>query len=133
MANNKGPINNELNFMCNDCNKQFKTYTNYRLHIKIHTNPIQCKYCDKKFSHESSNYKIHLATHTKDLNYSCEICNKKFISKTILTRHILTNHPESIDRSDYNVYSSLPKNYKQSSTVNSMEVLLQAVQHVENQ
>ncbi len=135
MAHNyQEPVNNEDTFTCDACDKKFKTLHNLRTHTRLHTNPIQCQYCDKQFSHVSSNYRIHLAKHTGELNHRCEICNINVISKTALTIHMLKTHPETIKKmSDVAYYSSLPAEYRRFTHMNGLNMLFEAAQHVANQ
>ena len=135
MAHNyQEPVNNEESFTCDVCDKKFKTLHNLRTHTRLHTAPIQCQYCDKQFSHESSNYRTHLAKHTGELNHRCEICNINVISKTALTIHMLKNHPETIKNiGEFGGYSSLPDEYRPFTHMNGLDMLFKAAQHIENQ
>ena len=59
--------NNQGNFPCTNCEKQFKRSEHLKRHIRsVHSNirPYECKYCDKKFS-RLDNLAQHLKTHVK--------------------------------------------------------------------
>ncbi len=128
--NNEGPANN---YVCNECYKCFKTIGTLSTHMKLHTNPINCPYCEKQFSHMSSNYNTHVSTHTRELNYTCKKCNDTFNTPTSLTRHKLTTHPETIKKmSDYYGYSSLPDYYRQFTNIDPLKMLLMAADHIDN-
>jgi hypothetical protein len=115
---------------CNICNKSFKTYVNYKQHMTIHTNPLICPYCDKKFdSSRTFNFKSHVNSHTKEYNFKCSICDKRFITNGPLTQHILKTHPETIKKiSKYSSYSSLPEYYKQFTHMTPIDMLLKAAE-----
>jgi hypothetical protein len=82
----------------------------------------------------SSNYNTHVSTHTRELTYTCKICNDKFNTQTSLTCHKLKNHPETINKmSDYYAYSSLPNPYRQSINMNPIEMLLLAAEYIDNE
>jgi uncharacterized Zn-finger protein len=123
---------NDTFFMCNECDKTFTRENTYLYHMNVHTNPTFCPYCDKKFSGMTSNYKIHVATHTKEYNYKCKICKKTFISNTNLTQHILKTHPETINKMrDYKDYSSLPPYYKQFTVMTPIDMLVRAAEELD--
>ena len=134
MDTNPTNDNNDKSLTCNVCDKIFKTVGSYRYHLNIHTNPVICPYCDKKFSCRSFNYQTHIASHTKELKYNCTYCDKKCISPTTLTQHILKKHPETIEKmSEYRTYSTLPAYYKQFANMTPIELLLKAADKIDEE
>jgi hypothetical protein len=122
------------NFVCKQCIKVFVNEKAYLYHMKIHTNPVCCPHCDKKFSGITFNYRTHVATHTKELKFNCKYCEETFISNTNLTRHFLKTHPENIDKMrEYRAYSSLPSFYRQFTFMNPIDMLILAADVVNNQ
>ncbi len=120
------------NYMCKECLKFFRNEKVYLFHMKIHTNPISCPHCDKKFSGMTFNYKTHISKHTKENNYNCKFCEKTFISNTVLTQHVLKTHPETIDKmSDYKIYASLPQYYKQFTIMTPIDMLVRAAEELD--
>ena len=105
------------NFDCTECGKHFKTGSNMRVHMRVHTGekPFNCQYCDKGFTqrdtmvcHErvhtgekpfqcphcslafmhQSTLRGHIRVHTGDKPYKCSICGRKFVKGTHLSDHM---------------------------------------------
>ncbi|KAM0732197.1 Zinc finger protein 846 [Formica fusca] len=120
---NKLSDDNEKQYLCDICNKNFISMTGLRLHLKSHygIKPYTCQYCDKSFAipsykkrhekihtgdkhfvcHICSNafaspngLKYHLKTHTGEANYHCDTCGKSFIRYKYLKDHIFTHTGE---------------------------------------
>ena len=62
-------------------------------HFLVHTKEkqYQCKQCEKKFS-LVGNLKRHTRIHTGEMNYSCQNCQSKFAYIDKLQRHIRRKH-----------------------------------------
>lgn len=78
-------------FACEFCSAVF--YDKYSLtsHERIHTNAIQCDYCDKKFTHASMMKRHRNNVHTKEKAYPCTLCDKVFYLKARLKDHMVSH------------------------------------------
>lgn len=85
-------INNKA-LKCKFCNKRYSHKINLRLHLKLHNNPkqFQCHVCLKYLS-SSSSLKVHVKTHTSEKAFKCEHCSLAFNQKVHLNDHILSHH-----------------------------------------
>jgi len=103
----------ERNLHCSYCPKKFFRRDVLNVHEKVHTSPVICMECGKKFPekryldnhmllHAEKKYecrfcprsyvteellKKHLETHTTALSFVCNFCMKSFRSKTELNKH----------------------------------------------
>jgi DNA-directed RNA polymerase subunit RPC12/RpoP len=77
-------------FVCTECGKEYDTEYALRLHKTIHTDEaLKCTYCLKQFAKDKpQNLQRHLATHTRDAPYRCEICLATFPKSGNLASHI---------------------------------------------
>ncbi len=68
-------------FVCPMCGKQLQSSATLQRHIDIHRGvyPYQCTVCRRGFSH-TQNLQDHMRHHTGE-RFTCEKCNRKFISK----------------------------------------------------
>ena len=80
------------NYLCQFCTKSFTTETSLKRHILIHENakPHSCQVCEKTLRQKSS-LVAHQRIHT-GIRFTCDICSKKFITKSLLTKHTNTAH-----------------------------------------
>ena len=80
------------NYLCQFCNKSFTTETSLKRHILIHQNakPHSCAVCEKSFRQKSA-LKTHERIHT-GVRFDCSKCSRKFISKSLLTKHQNMSH-----------------------------------------
>ena len=82
-------------YKCGICKIEFKTNTELITHSSSHPNSkvFKCKECDKDFGREPDRRVHMMSIHKigiKEL-YKCHICNKEFVLKTRLSRHLLTH------------------------------------------
>lgn len=85
-------INNKA-LKCKFCNKRYSHKINLKLHLKLHNNPkqFQCHICLKYLS-SSSSLKVHVKTHTSEKAFKCDHCPLAFNQKVHLNDHILSHH-----------------------------------------
>ncbi|RXM96222.1 E3 ubiquitin-protein ligase ZFP91 [Acipenser ruthenus] len=89
----------ERTFVCEVCNKGFKTSKNLTVHKRIHTGekPLQCEFCGYTCRQKAS-LNWHMKKHNVESSYSfcCELCGKRFESKLNLHFHKGKSHPEAV-------------------------------------
>ncbi|KAI5637196.1 zinc-finger double domain-containing protein [Phthorimaea operculella] len=81
-------------YTCNICGKVSNSIDTHRYHRDTHKARIECKECDKTFSHRAGLLNHRLTVHELHSDFPCEVCGKTFRWKTSLKRH-LDKHDES--------------------------------------
>ncbi|XP_072049355.1 uncharacterized protein [Amphiura filiformis] len=85
---------------CTKCQKKFKTRDNLAKHIRGVHDKIRrafkmfCPYCGKGFPSKVRR-DDHVASHTGEVRYKCEICEKTFRSQKAQNMHFITKHDRS--------------------------------------
>lgn len=84
----------EYPFICNICNSKFAVIYSYKKHMRrAHTTEApkhRCTYCFRVFN-VLSQLRCHLATHTDERNFGCELCGKTYKTAKHLAVHKLTH------------------------------------------
>ncbi|XP_061713731.1 zinc finger protein ZFP2-like [Cydia pomonella] len=72
---------------CDICNKQVVSVTEHkrRMHAPGEL-PFECAECGRRCASKSL-LDVHMLTHTRDYKHECDVCQKKFSSKTFLSMH----------------------------------------------
>ena len=78
---------------CDVCEKRFRTSSQMKIHIRIHTNekPYECDVCEKSFR-QSGDLKRHKRIHTNEKPFECHVCEKRYRHYNSLKYHMRTQH-----------------------------------------
>ncbi|KAH7707266.1 zinc finger protein 84-like protein [Aphelenchoides avenae] len=94
-------------FACPNCEKRFKYQCDLYYHRRIHSGGVfQCtfKFC-KYWTPQRNLLAAHLKTHTGERNHKCDLCDKAFIERTALLKHVRAIHeklkPFKCEKCDY--------------------------------
>ncbi|KAH7707844.1 hypothetical protein AAVH_24917 [Aphelenchoides avenae] len=103
----KATHSEERRFACPNCEKRFKYQCDLYYHRRIHTGGVfQCtfKFC-KYWTPQRNLLAAHVKTHTGERNHKCDRCEKAFVERTALLRHIRAVHeklkPFKCEKCDY--------------------------------
>ena len=84
-------------FNCNECGAAFRHKHTLKRHNMIHTGErpsFICNDCGAAFNQKTT-LKDHIMTHTGERPFSCDFCDKSFIQKNKLQRHVKDNHSKT--------------------------------------
>lgn len=117
-----GPTDTET-YTCNTCNGAFKTRTNLRRHMRIHTKetPFTCLICGKTFSRKDT-LDSHLLMHSGMKAYQCTTCGKSFAKMQWLRNHKTVHtgerpHKCTVCQKGYRLKVDLNKHFKTHSVL----------------
>ena len=86
---------------CQTCAKTFDKVRALHTHIKRHTSirKFQCEFCFATFK-ASRDLKVHILCHSEPdkVGFKCTACNKSFLRKDLLIRHMKLHTPEGQER-----------------------------------
>ncbi|XP_071518527.1 uncharacterized protein [Panulirus ornatus] len=82
-------------YECQNCGKDCKTSSNYIIHMRTHTGerPYYCDYCGIGFK-QLPHLKAHIRIHTGEQPYKCNLCDAAFKQSSRLKSHQKTQHIE---------------------------------------
>ncbi|CAN9505870.1 unnamed protein product [Ophioblennius macclurei] len=82
-------VNHEGRYICQLCQKTFKTTNNLRTHMKTHSDQknFSCDLCGTSFRTKGSLIR-HNRRHTDERPYRCTLCGQSFRESGALTRHL---------------------------------------------
>ncbi|XP_053194163.1 transcription factor E4F1 [Scomber japonicus] len=82
-------VNQEGRYICQLCEKTFKTTNILRTHMKTHSDQknFSCELCDTSFRTKGSLIR-HNRRHTDERPYRCTLCGQSFRESGALTRHL---------------------------------------------
>ena len=81
---------------CEQCRKEFKNTQNLKVHVRyMHSGErpdpkYKCHICHKQLKQDNS-YRKHMAN-AHGVGEKCEICNKLYVTKPVLLRHMQKVH-----------------------------------------
>lgn len=75
-------------FICGICNKSYdKQYEEVHMNAHIESVKYDCEICNRKF-HTKSNLDMHVRVHTNGKKFACSYCKKDFISYDSFQEHV---------------------------------------------
>jgi len=86
-----------LGFECVKCKKTFMDQKKFTRHVKTHTRPFSCLFCDKSFARRDRLHNHEVAKHQKinekchRKQFSCTLCDRTFFDQSNLRRHVQTH------------------------------------------
>lgn len=82
-------------YVCSECKQAFVRVDRLKEHQRVHTGekPYECSYCGKQFA-LLGGLKTHRRTHTGEKPYKCTVCKKRFTQSTKLKIHLRTHTGE---------------------------------------
>ena len=91
----------ERPYKCETCGKGFSQIGTLNAHVRVHTgeNPYKCETCGKGFPQQGS-LKTHVRVHTGEKPYKCGACNKSYAKKSALGKHMSRMHSHECETCD---------------------------------
>ncbi|VTJ81851.1 Hypothetical predicted protein [Marmota monax] len=86
----------ERPFQCEECKALFRTPFSLQRHLLIHTSErtFKCHHCEATFKRKDT-LNVHVqVVHERHKKYSCELCNKAFVTPSVLRSHKKTHTGE---------------------------------------
>uniref|UniRef100_A0A8D8ET57 Zinc finger protein 845 n=1 Tax=Culex pipiens TaxID=7175 RepID=A0A8D8ET57_CULPI len=106
---NTHEINCGKQWVCSECGLVFQQKNSLSQHMETHgENPPTCEICNKRFSSKTA-LGVHAVTHTKEKNYACPICDRRFTQNSSVKTHLKTHSDEEKQGLDPNVHVFLAK------------------------
>ena len=90
--------NNQKEFSCYKCGKQFQELHQLKVHVKNHIKRYNCTQCHYS-THRMANLKRHQLTHRQVNELTCQVCSAVLGNKRSYTMHVLFAHKKQRARS----------------------------------
>ena len=90
--------NNQKEFSCYKCGKQFQELHQLKVHVKNHIKRYNCTQCHYS-THRMANLKRHQLTHRQVNELTCQVCSAVLGNKRSYTMHALFAHKKQRARS----------------------------------
>ncbi|XP_034487651.1 zinc finger protein 271 [Drosophila innubila] len=84
-------------YYCNVCNKSFRSRTQQYYHRSCGNETLKkfgCTQCNRRFA-SRSHLKYHVNSHGNNPSFSCNVCDKVFLQKLVLQRHMHIHKPDA--------------------------------------
>uniref|UniRef100_A0A8C8UKH2 Zinc finger protein n=1 Tax=Peromyscus maniculatus bairdii TaxID=230844 RepID=A0A8C8UKH2_PERMB len=94
--NHKKTHSEERPFQCDECKALFRTPFSLQRHLLIHNSErtFKCHHCDATFKRKDT-LNVHVqVVHERHKKYRCELCNKAFVTPSVLRSHKKTHTGE---------------------------------------
>ncbi|XP_058405967.1 PR domain zinc finger protein 5 isoform X4 [Diceros bicornis minor] len=94
--NHKKTHSEERPFQCEECKALFRTPFSLQRHLLIHNSErtFKCHHCDATFKRKDT-LNVHVqVVHDRHKKYRCELCNKAFVTPSVLRSHKKTHTGE---------------------------------------
>ncbi|XP_040822766.1 PR domain zinc finger protein 5 isoform X3 [Ochotona curzoniae] len=94
--NHKKTHSEERPFQCEECKALFRTPFSLQRHLLIHNSErtFKCPHCDATFKRKDT-LNVHVqVVHERHKKYRCELCNKAFVTPSVLRSHKKTHTGE---------------------------------------
>ncbi|XP_012931365.1 PR domain zinc finger protein 5 isoform X1 [Heterocephalus glaber] len=94
--NHKKTHSEERPFQCDECKALFRTPFSLQRHLLIHNSErtFKCHHCDATFKRKDT-LNVHIqVVHERHKKYRCELCNKAFVTPSVLRSHKKTHTGE---------------------------------------
>uniref|UniRef100_A0A2M4A4G6 C2H2-type domain-containing protein n=1 Tax=Anopheles triannulatus TaxID=58253 RepID=A0A2M4A4G6_9DIPT len=79
------PTNRKRTYVCGKCKKQFQRFNQFDAHLMEH--PVECCSCDRTFK-QWRNFSLHIKRHLGIKEHQCRVCGKQFVIKQKLVEHM---------------------------------------------
>jgi KRAB domain-containing zinc finger protein len=83
-------VHSKISPVCEICGKTLKNDLQLRLHVKIHSKPIKCAKCGRRYGNREK-YREHLLGHENLRAFACHLCSLRFNARRFLTDHMKTH------------------------------------------